>query len=161
MSTSVDARTVLRDPVHLVAFGFGLGLVPKAPGTAGTLLGVALHLATAALALPLRCAIAAAAFALGVWVCGASARKLGVHDHGGIVWDEVAGYLIAMLAAPPGWAGVVAGFVLFRLFDIWKPWPIRVADRRVGGGLGIVLDDALAGVATAAMLALANFRGLL
>jgi phosphatidylglycerophosphatase A len=152
---------VLRDPVHLVAFGFGLGLVPKAPGTAGTLLGVALHLLTMELPIAIRVGAIAAGFALGVWVCGASAKKLGVHDHGGIVWDEVIGYLIAMLAAPVGWPAVIAGFALFRLFDVWKPWPIRLADRRMGGGLGIMVDDALAGALTAVMLALAGRVGLL
>lgn len=161
MKPGPDARTVLRDPVHLVAFGFGLGLVPKAPGTAGTLLGVAAHLATFELPFAWRAALVAAAFLSGIWVCGASAKKLGVHDHGGIVWDEVAGYWLAMLAAPAGWQGVVAGFLLFRLFDVWKPWPIRLADRRVGGGFGIMLDDALAGALTAAMLALGGRFALL
>ena len=143
---------VMRDPVLALAFGFGAGLAPKAPGTAGTLVGVAAHLATQGLALPWRCGIVLAAFALGVWVCGVAARRLGVHDHPGIVFDEVVGYLIAMLTAPAGWLWIGAGFALFRLFDIWKPWPIALADRRVHGGFGIMLDDALAGALTAAIL---------
>lgn len=86
------------------------------------------------------------AFALGVWVCGESAKRLGEHDYGGIVWDEFVGFWITMMAAPTGWSWIVLGFVLFRLFDIIKPWPIKVADQQVQGGLGIMLDDVLAGI---------------
>jgi len=99
-------------------------------------------------------------FLLGVWACARTERELGVHDHPGIVWDEVVGVMIALLAAPAGWVGLIAGFALFRLFDVWKPWPIRLADRRVHGGLGIMLDDALAGAAAAAILWAAQAAGL-
>lgn len=91
----------------------------------------------------------------GVWLCGESSRRLGVHDHGGIVWDEFAGFLLTMTAAPQGWMWIVVGFALFRLFDIWKPWPVRVADRKVHGGLGIMLDDWLAGIYAWVVLQLA------
>lgn len=94
---------------------------------------------------------------VGVWLCGESSRRLGVHDHGGIVWDEFAGFLLTMTAAPQGWVWIVAGFVLFRLFDIWKPWPVRVADRKVHGGLGIMLDDWLAGIYAWILLQLAAY----
>ena len=151
----LSLATLLRDPPLAVAFGFGLGLVPKAPGTAGTLLGVAAQFATQGLGLPLRAGIVLALFAFGVWVCDVAAKRLGVHDHQGIVFDEVVGYLIAMLAAPAGWTWALAGFVLFRLFDIWKPWPIRLADQRVKGGFGIMLDDALAGALAAVILSFA------
>ena len=87
-----------------------------------------------------------AGFALGVWICDRTARDLGVHDHPAIVWDEVIGYFVTMITAPPGWVWIVAGFALFRLFDILKPWPIRWIDRHVHGGVGIMLDDVLAGV---------------
>jgi len=83
---------------------------------------------------------------LGIWLCQVTSRDLGVHDHAGIVWDEIVGYLITMIAIPATWPWVVAGFVLFRLFDIIKPWPIGWADRHVHGGLGIMLDDVLAAV---------------
>jgi phosphatidylglycerophosphatase A len=156
-----SAAALARDPALAVAFGFGLGLAPKAPGTFGTLLGIPLHLATVGLALPLRLGVIALAFGLGVWVCGRAARTLGVHDHPGIVWDEVVGVMIALLAAPVGWAWTVTGFALFRLLDVWKPWPIRVADRRVHGGFGIMLDDALAGAGAAAILWTAQASGLL
>ena len=85
-------------------------------------------------------------FALGVWLCHSTARDLGVEDHPGIVWDEIVGYLITMTAAPHGWRWILLGFVLFRLFDIWKPWPISWMDRNIKGGLGIMLDDLMAGV---------------
>ncbi|MCJ7557721.1 MAG: phosphatidylglycerophosphatase A, partial [Gammaproteobacteria bacterium] len=85
-------------------------------------------------------------FASGVWICGESSRRLGVHDHGGIVWDEIAGYFLTMLLAPSGWLWSALGFILFRLFDIFKPWPIREIDHRLGGGLGIMVDDTVAGV---------------
>lgn len=150
-----------RDPALALAFGFGLGLSRVAPGTCGTLLGIPFHLATVGLAWPARLAAIAAAFGLGVWVCDRAARTLGVHDHPGIVWDEVVGFAIAMLAAPAGWTGIALGFALFRLLDVWKPWPIRLADRRVHGGFGIMLDDALAGAGAAAILWSAQATGLL
>lgn len=152
---------LVRDPALAIAFGLGLGLAPRAPGTCGTLLGIPLHLATVGLPLPLRLGVIALAFAFGVWICGHATRVLGMPDHPGIVWDEVVGFMIAMLAAPAGWLGLVMGFMLFRLFDVWKPWPIRLADRRVHGGFGIMLDDALAGAAAAAILWSAQATGLL
>jgi phosphatidylglycerophosphatase A len=144
---------LLRNPIHFVAFGFGSGLAPYAPGTAGSLLALLPAWALCALPLPWRFGIVAAVIALGVWVCGASARRLGVHDHGGIVFDEVAGVLATTLAAPSAsllWLALV--FVLFRLFDIWKPWPIRQLDHSVGGGVGIMLDDLVAAAYAAACL---------
>ncbi|MEO6697073.1 MAG: phosphatidylglycerophosphatase A [Gammaproteobacteria bacterium] len=129
---------------HFFAFGFGLGALPYAPGTFGTLLGVLIYSAAQGLPLWLYIVHTAFFFGLGVWLCHGTARDLGVHDHPGIVWDEVVGYLITMTAAPKGWGWIILGFVLFRLFDIWKPWPISLIDRRVKGGLGIMLDDALA-----------------
>ncbi|MEY8195315.1 MAG: phosphatidylglycerophosphatase A, partial [Cycloclasticus sp.] len=88
----------------------------------------------------------------GIWICGQAAKELGVHDHGGIVWDEIAGYLLTMYWVDFSWQNVLLGFVLFRLFDILKPWPINWVDRRVGGGFGIMLDDLLAGLMAAACL---------
>jgi phosphatidylglycerophosphatase A len=145
-STSVSARTVFYSPIHLLAFGFGSGLAPKAPGTVGTLAAVPFYLLMQPLSLSSYLVIVLIAFALGVWVCGESAKRLGEHDYGGIVWDEFVGFWITMMAAPTGWGWIVLGFVLFRLFDIIKPWPIKVADQQVQGGLGIMLDDVLAGI---------------
>jgi phosphatidylglycerophosphatase A len=147
--------------LHLLAFGFGAGLAPKAPGTFGTLVGVLIYLPLAHLPFWWYLALTLLAILAGVGICGWSSRKLGVHDHPGIVWDEIAGYLVTMLWAPPGWAWVLAGFVLFRLFDILKPWPIGWFDRRVRGGFGIMLDDVLAGLAAlGCMQLLANLLPL-
>ncbi|MFZ1641274.1 MAG: phosphatidylglycerophosphatase A [Candidatus Contendobacter sp.] len=135
---------VFRDPVHFLALGFGSGCAPKAPGTFGTLAAIPLYLLIQPLPLWTYLLLTVAGFALGVWICDRAARDLGVHDHPAIVWDEVIGYFITMIAAPPGWLWIIAGFALFRLFDILKPWPIRQADQRVGGGFGIMFDDLLA-----------------
>lgn len=153
-------RLVLTTPEHLLAFGLGAGLAPRAPGTFGTLAAVPLFLALCWLPLPVYAALTAALFVLGCWACGASARLLQVHDYPGFVFDEIVGYLIAcapLVGAPalldwPLWAGALAAFAAFRFFDILKPWPIRVLDRHVGGGLGIMLDDAAAGAAAALLL---------
>ena len=137
---------------HLLAFGFGAGCSPKAPGTMGTLLAVGLYLPLSLLSLTSYLAVLVLVILVGVWVCDQAARDLGVHDHPGIVWDEIAGYLLTMVAAPAGWLWIGVGFALFRLFDIWKPWPINWLDRRVGGGLGIMVDDLAAGVVAALCL---------
>ena len=143
----------LRDPIHFVAFGFGAGLAPRAPGTAGSLVG--LFAAWWLLALPLlwQWMAVAAIVAIGIFVCGESARRLKVHDAPGIVFDEIAGVLLTALALPERsvlWLALL--FVFFRIFDIAKPWPIRDVDHRLGGGLGIMLDDLMAAVYAAACL---------
>lgn len=150
---------VFRDPAHFLALGFGSGCAPKAPGTFGTLAAIPLYLLMQPLPLWIYLLLTGAGFALGVWICDRTARDLGVHDHPAIVWDEVVGYWIAMIAAPPGWLWVITGFALFRLFDILKPWPIRQADRKIGGGFGIMFDDLLA--AGYAWLTLQGLAGLL
>jgi len=136
----------LRNPVHCAAFGFGSGCSPKAPGTAGTVLAVLLYLPLQFLPVYAYLLMLLVTFVLGVWLCGKASDALGVHDHGGIVWDEFVGYWITMFLAPSGWGWIVLGFILFRLFDIWKPQPIRYIDRHVHGGLGIMVDDVLAGL---------------
>jgi phosphatidylglycerophosphatase A len=146
MNKSVSPKTVFTDPVHFLAFGFGSGLAPWAPGTAGTLVAVLLEWPMRSQSLELRLLVAAAMFAVGVWICGESARKLDAHDHPGIVWDEFAGYFLTMVLAPEGWIWSLVGFALFRFFDILKPWPIREIDHRLGGGIGIMVDDTFAGV---------------
>lgn len=146
--------SVWRHPLHFLAFGCGAGAVPVAPGTAGTLVAVPVYLLLAQYELAWYLGITLAMLLLGIWLCAVTARDLGVHDHAGIVWDEIVGFLITMIAVPPVWYLVVLGFVLFRLFDILKPWPIGWADRRVHGGTGIMLDDVLAGVYAALLLQL-------
>lgn len=136
------------DPKHLIAFGFGAGLAPKAPGTVGTLVGVALYLILSMLPDVLYVLIVAGLFAAGIWAVGTVAGELGSDDPPAIVWDEVVGFLIAMIAAPAGIMWIIAGFALFRAFDIYKPWPIAGFEGRFKGGLGIMLDDVMAGVYT-------------
>lgn len=136
----------LSNPVHFLAFGFGSGLAPKAPGTCGTIAAIPFYLLLSHLSLPVYSIILLFASVAGVWLCGKTAKDLGVHDHPGIVWDEFCGYWFTMLAAPVGWLWVLLGFILFRLFDIWKPWPISFVDRRVPGGVGIMVDDLIAGL---------------
>lgn len=153
----VGPRQVFGDPVHFFAFGFGAGLAPVAPGTFGTLVAVPVELLLRPLGLGVRIGVVVVICLIGIWLCGESARRLDAHDHPGIVWDEIAGYLLAMLAAPAGWPWVVAGFLLFRLFDILKPWPIRELDHGIGGGAGIMLDDIVAGLFAGALLLAARW----
>ncbi len=151
---------LLRNPVQLLAFGFGSGLAPRAPGTAGTVAALALYIPLAQLDLPLYSALVIVAALAGVWICGVASRQLGVHDHGGIVWDEFVGLWIALWAVPFHWGWMLAGFALFRLFDILKPWPIRLLDRHVHGGFGIMVDDMVAGaLACACLHALITWMG--
>lgn len=138
--------SIWRNPTHFLAFGFGSGAAPFAPGTFGTLVGVLLYLLLQHLHWTSYLLVVLVAFVIGIQICGRTAKDIGVHDHGGIVWDEIVGYWVAMFAAPKGWIWVLIGFVLFRLFDIAKPWPIAKIDRSAPGGLGIMLDDLLAGV---------------
>lgn len=136
----------LKNPIHLLALGFGTGCAPKMPGTIGTLVGVLFYLPMVYLSWPIYIGATIVLFLLGIWLCEVTANDLGVHDHGGIVWDEIVGFLITMIAVPPDWRFVVLGFVLFRLFDIWKPWPISWLDSKISGGLGIMVDDVLAAI---------------
>jgi len=148
------ARTVLTDPVHFLAFGFGTGLAPFAPGTFGSIPGLILFWLTLDFGLYVQLGIAVAMALAGVWICGESARRIGVHDHGGIVWDEIVGMYVTLFLAPVSVVGFVLAFVLFRIMDIVKPWPIRDLDHSMQGGLGIMLDDLLAALYAALLLAL-------
>lgn len=157
------ARLILSTPVHLISFGFGAGLARQAPGTWGTLAALPLYLLLSALTWPYYLAACALLFVFGCWVTGESARLLHVSDYPGFVFDEIVGFLIA--AAPLvlayhylSWVSLAwlpLAFGLFRVFDILKPWPIGWLDRRIHGGLGVMLDDALAGLFSAALLAVA------
>ncbi len=137
---------------HFLAFGFGTGLAKKAPGTWGTLAGLAVMPLLYLLPLSLALVLIAVASVFGFWLCGRVADDLGVHDHGGIVWDEMVGIWMTLIFLPNTWQWWVLGFVLFRILDILKPWPISVLDRNVAGGLGIMIDDMLAGLIAGAVL---------
>lgn len=149
----VDAA-LLRHPVHFLSLGFGSGLSPFAPGTAGTLVAIPLFWLLAPLPWFIYLAVVVVLFGIGIYLCQVTTVRLGAHDHSAIVWDEVVGYLLTMTAVPFDWRWVVAGFFLFRVFDVWKPWPIRALDRGVGGGLGIMLDDIGAAIYAALSLQL-------
>ncbi len=136
----------LKKPSHFLALGFGLGLAPKAPGTFGTFAALPFIFATMAAPLWVQLAVAAFLSLVGIYLCGKAADDAGVHDHPAIVWDEIAGFYITMIGVALSWQTLLVGFVLFRFFDIVKPFPIKVLDRHVGGGIGIMADDILAGL---------------
>jgi phosphatidylglycerophosphatase A len=154
------ARQVLRDPVHWLAFGLGTGLLPVAPGTWGSLLAVGIFWLVPPLPLAIQLVALLAAFVAGCVICGISARRLGVHDHGGIVFDEIVAMLLVLCVTPRTAGWMLTAFLLFRLFDVVKPWPIREADHRIPGGLGIMLDDVLAAVYAALVVRGAMFLPL-
>ncbi len=138
-------KTIWTNPIHFLAFGFGAGVSPIMPGTCGTLVAIPIYYLLMQGPLWLYAAILLFAAIIGVWICGIAARDTGVHDHPGIVWDEIVGYLLTMILVPLTWYWILIGFGLFRLFDILKPWPIRWVDSKVSGGVGIMLDDIIAG----------------
>lgn len=151
----------LSDPRQFLAVGFGAGLLTRMPGTMGTLLGIPAVLLMVQLPLAAQLLAIGIAFAFGCWVCDATARAIGVHDHPAIVWDEVVGLMITCLGAPPTVPVLICAFLVFRFFDILKPWPIRWLDKYVHGGVGIMIDDALAGVFAAVLLQLLLGVGVL
>lgn len=136
----------------MLAFGFGSGLAKKAPGTMGTLASIPMYYCLIRFFESWYLAVLVLTAVLGIWICGKAAKDIGVHDHGGIVWDEIVGYLLTMYWVPFSWQNVILGFVFFRLFDILKPWPINWLDRHVSGGVGIMLDDVVAALMAAACL---------
>lgn len=153
--TTNSTKFNLRNPVHFLALGFGSGLIKPAPGTWGTLSAVPLYMLivhSPAGQLVWYSLITLIAFAIGVYLCGKAASDVGVHDHSAIVWDEIVGFFITMFAVVPSLENLLLGFVLFRLFDIIKPWPIRYLDKSVHGGFGIMIDDVLAGFGACVVL---------
>ncbi|WFP51282.1 phosphatidylglycerophosphatase A [Methylomonas sp. EFPC3] len=144
-NSQLSTRQILQDPELFLAFGFGAGLFRFMPGTFGTAAAIPLYWGLAQTGNVVYLVATLAAIALGVRLCDRAAAKLQVHDFGGIVWDEIAGFLVTMLGVALSWQSLLVGFVLFRLLDILKPWPIKWLDRNVDGGLGIMLDDIAAG----------------
>lgn len=139
-------RAWLERLAHCIATGFGAGMAAKAPGTWGTLVGIPFVLLLQPLPVWMYWSAAFAIIMLGVWACGVRGRDMGDSDHPSLVWDEVAGYVVTMGFAPAGWLWLAVGFGLFRLFDIWKPWPIHIVDRKVKNGWGTMVDDLMAGI---------------
>ncbi|MEM7467324.1 MAG: phosphatidylglycerophosphatase A [Pseudomonadota bacterium] len=153
MSNSQPTVAMLRHPAHFLSLGFGSGLAPKAPGTFGTLAAIPVYLALQSFSSEIFVVISILLFLIGIYLCGFTAKTLGTHDHSAIVWDEIVGYLVTMTFVKCSLYTVLLGFLLFRLFDILKPWPISWLDKRVHGGFGIMLDDLIAAIFAGAILA--------
>jgi len=155
ISTPIPLKFLLH-PVHFLSLGFGSGMSPKAPGTFGTLAALVAFVIAHNIFGPIPwepyLIVLSVSGLLGVYLCGKTASDLGVHDHGGIVWDEFVGFWLCLFLVPVTWFWLVTAFVLFRIFDIFKPWPIKWIDQKVSGGLGIMLDDILAGAYVLAIL---------
>ena len=153
---SLDAaqrRAVLTHPAGWFASGFGAGLSPVAPGTVGSAVALVPYFWLRDLPIAGYFAVVALVFALGIAASSVVVARIRLEDPGVIVVDEFVGLWLALAFAPHDWRWVAVGFVLFRIFDVWKPWPVSWADRSVGGGLGVMLDDAHAGVMAGAVLA--------
>ena len=168
MSSRPALAQVLRDPVLFLATGFGSGLSPFAPGTAGTAVALVLYILAVMFCPPwVFVAGLLLVLATGSWLCGVAARRMGRHDHPSIVWDEFAGYGITMLPVVLGLApqspiaAGIAGFFVFRVFDVLKPWPVGLADRRLPGGFGVMFDDVLAGLYSVPVVVLIALSGWL
>lgn len=151
------SNKVWQNPIYFLAFGFGSGLSPIAPGTCGTIAAIPLYWLLSYASPSVYLIVTCVAFIVGVKVSDIVSHDLGEHDYKGIVWDEIVGYWLTMFMVPKGVWWVVAGFILFRLFDIWKPWPISWVDKRVKGGLGIMVDDVLAAIPAWIILQLIAF----
>ena len=154
---SASPNVLLRHPAGWIASGFGSGFSPRAPGTIGTVAALLPWLWLRVLPLPLYALVVAVAFAIGLWASAWVVRRSGVQDPQVVVWDEFVGVWIALAAAPAGWIWMLSGFALFRLFDIWKPWPVSWADEKLHGGLGVMLDDVFAGFYALVLLQLGEF----
>ncbi|HET8941336.1 MAG TPA: phosphatidylglycerophosphatase A [Rudaea sp.] len=153
--TPDQRRILLRNPAGWMALGFGSGLSPVAPGTVGSLVALLPWVGLRELPIPVFGLALIVAFALGVCACDWAVRRLQIADPGAIVWDEFVGQWLALaplMWMPRDWLWIVAGFILFRIFDIVKPWPVSLADRKIGGGFGVMLDDVIAGVYAALVL---------
>lgn len=144
--SKAQRRALMTHPAGWIASGFGAGLSPVAPGTIGSIVALIPWFAFREQPWTIYIGIVIAAFALGVWTASIITRRLMLEDPGVIVWDEWVGQWIALIGVPLAWQWVLAGFLLFRLFDVWKPWPVSWADRSIKGGLGVMLDDVVAGL---------------
>ena len=151
-----NVQFLLQHPAHFFGLGFGTGLAPKAPGTLGTLIGYPLFWLISVYALSTQLIIISALFLIGIYFCGVTGKALGVSDHGGIVWDEIVAMMLVLAFTPNQWQWWLVAFLLFRLFDIWKPFPIRQFDAKLKNGFGVMFDDLLA-----AIYAIIGLQGLL
>jgi phosphatidylglycerophosphatase A len=142
----------LSDPIQFLALGFGSGLAPKAPGTFGTIAAIPLLWLCSTITIMQYALLVCVMAFIGIYICEHAAKAAGVHDHPAIVWDEIVGLFITMFMIPLTWQSILVGFILFRLFDIFKPWPISWLDKHCHGGFGIMIDDIVAGFAALACM---------
>lgn len=138
--------SIWQKPSHFIAFGFGSGAIPIAPGTFGTLMAIPFYLALRSLPLSAYIVIVVAIMIASMWLSEKVSKEIRVDDHQGMCLDEIVGFLVTMTAIPHGAGWIVAGFILFRFFDIVKPWPIRLIDTKMHNGIGVILDDVMAGI---------------
>jgi len=146
MAKQPDLKFLFSHPAHFLALGFGSGLPPKAPGTFGTIVGLPLYYLIAQYSLNTQLIIISACFIIGIYLCDVAGNNLGVSDHGSIVWDEIVAMMLVLTITPMHWLWWLVAFILFRLFDIWKPFPIKQCDAKLKGGFGVMFDDVLAAV---------------
>lgn len=138
--------SIWQKPTHFIAFGFGAGALPIAPGTFGTLMAIPFYLCMHLLPIYVYLGVLVIVTIVSMWLCQNVSKEIAVHDHQGMCLDEIVGFLVTMFAVPFKLKYIVLGFILFRLFDIWKPQPIRFLDEKIKGGVGMILDDVLAGI---------------
>jgi phosphatidylglycerophosphatase A len=155
--TLPDFKFLLSHPAHFFALGFGSGLAKKAPGTFGTLAGFPLFWLIRNYSFHIQLIVIFAMFLLGIYVCGRAGKALGISDHGAIVWDEIVAMMLVLAFVPQGWVLWSAAFLLFRLFDIWKPFPISYFDAKLKNGFGVMFDDLLAAIYAIACLLLISY----
>ncbi len=146
MHAQLNFKLLIAHPAHFFGLGFGSGLAPKAPGTFGTIVGLPLFWLISGYALSTQLIVIAALFIIGVYICDVTGKALGVSDHGAIVWDEIVAMMLVLAFTPFTWLGWLAAFCLFRLFDIWKPYPICYFDAKLKNGFGVMFDDLLAAI---------------
>lgn len=154
------AKKVWKNPGYFIAFGFGSGLLPIAPGTFGTLAAIPLYYFLSFSAPMTYLLITLVCLVAGIWITDYVSKDMQIHDFGGIVWDEIVGFFITMFLVPCTITTIIVGFFLFRIFDIWKPWPINVIDKSLGGGLGIMFDDVLAAIYASVVIHCLGYFGL-
>ena len=158
-STSPPWRFILRNPIHFASFGFGSGMSPFAPGTVGTLVGFPVYWLLEKWGLQPEAYLAFIffMFVVGIWFCEKTGSALGVADHNGIVWDEIVAFLLILHFTPQQWEWFVLAFFVFRVFDVWKPFPIRHFDSTIKNGFGVMLDDLLAAAYSIAVIQILNY----
>ena len=146
MTTSPNLKFLFKNPAHFLALGFGSGLAKKAPGTFGTLVGLPLFWLISGQSFSIQLAIITILFIVGIYFCDVAGKNLGVADHGSIVWDEIVAMMLVLALTPISVTFWLIAFLLFRLFDIWKPFPIRQFDAKLKNGFGVMFDDLLAAI---------------